>query len=110
LGGAGFASQRTTGEDRSWNLSSYDGIQIDVAKSDGKQYTLTVKDQLLPRSPNGREQATISWEYDFKAEKDGEKIFLLWKDFHATYRGKAVEDPAPLKLESIKRISLMMRR
>jgi hypothetical protein len=34
LGGAGFASQRTTGEDRSWDLSKYAGIQIAVAKGD----------------------------------------------------------------------------
>lgn len=34
LGGAGFASQRTTGENRTWNIDGYDGIQIEVAKSD----------------------------------------------------------------------------
>jgi hypothetical protein len=35
LGGAGFASQRTAGEDWSWDLSMYDGISMDVASSDG---------------------------------------------------------------------------
>jgi hypothetical protein len=110
LGGAGFASQRTTGENRNWNLSSYDGIQLDVAKSDGKQYTLILKDQLLPKSPNGREHSTISWEYDFKAMQDGEKIFLNWDELNATYRGRKVDDPAPLDIKNIKRISLMMRR
>ncbi|EPE28919.1 Galactose-binding protein [Glarea lozoyensis ATCC 20868] len=110
LGGAGFASQRTTGEDRNWNLSSYAGIQLDVAKSDGKQYTLILKDQLLPKSPNGREQSTTSWEYDFKASADGEKIFLTWDELNATYRGRKVEDPTPLDLKNVKRISVMMRR
>jgi hypothetical protein len=32
LGGAGFASQRTTGDKRSWDLSAYNGIQIIVKK------------------------------------------------------------------------------
>jgi hypothetical protein len=91
-------------------LSSYDGIQLDIAKSDGKQYTLIIKDQLLPKSPNGREQATISWEYDFKAKKDGEKIFLTWNDLKATYRGRKVENPTSLDPRNVKRISIMMRR
>ena len=34
LGGAGFASQRTTGDDREWDLSDYAGIQIRIAKGD----------------------------------------------------------------------------
>jgi hypothetical protein len=47
-------------------VSDYDGLLLDVVKSDGKKYTLTLKDELLPKSPDGREQSTISWEYDFK--------------------------------------------
>lgn len=34
LGGAGFASQRTTGEDKLWDLSAYEGVMIDVVKAD----------------------------------------------------------------------------
>ena len=34
LGGAGFASQRTTGEDREYDLSEFAGIQLEVAKGD----------------------------------------------------------------------------
>lgn len=110
LGGAGFASQRTTREDRNWDLSGYDGILLDISKADGKRYTLTLKDELLPKSPNGREQSTISWEYDFKAYKDGEKLYVLWDDFKATYRGRDKKDANPLDLKHIKRISIMMRR
>jgi len=109
LGGAGFASQRTTGEDRSWDLSNYDGIMLDITKSDDKMYTLLVKDELLPKSPNGREQSTISWEYDFKPEKDGEKVYVHWDDLKATYRGREKKDVQPLDLKNVKRISLMMR-
>jgi len=36
LGGAGFASQRSTGEDRVWDLSEYAGILLDVTEADGK--------------------------------------------------------------------------
>ncbi|TVY52518.1 Uncharacterized protein LCER1_G007589 [Lachnellula cervina] len=109
LGGAGFASQRTTGENRTWDVSDYDGLLLDVTQADGKQYTLTLKDELLPKSPNGREQSTISWEYDFKPKCRGEKVFAKWDDFKATYRGREKPDAKPLDLKSVKRISLMMR-
>ncbi|PVH87167.1 CIA30-domain-containing protein [Cadophora sp. DSE1049] len=109
LGGAGFASQRTTGEDRSWDLSKYEGLVLDIAKSDEKQYTLTLKDELLPKSSNGREQSTISWEYDFKVDSAGGKVYIYWDDFNATYRGREKKDAKPLDLKHIKRISFMMR-
>lgn len=34
LGGAGFASQRTTQEDAEWDLSRYAGIELCIAKGD----------------------------------------------------------------------------
>jgi len=116
LGGAGFASQRTTGEDRQWDLSKYDGLVLDIAKSDGKKYTLILKDELLPKSPNGREQSTVSWEYDFatdsqELEDRGKgKVLVKWEDLKPTYRGREKKDAEPLDLTNVKRISLMMRR
>jgi Complex I intermediate-associated protein 30 (CIA30) len=110
LGGAGFASQRTTDEDRSWDLSKSDGLLLDIAKSDGKKYTLTLKDTLLPKSPNGREQSTVSWEYNFNGDKEGSKVFVKWDNFAPTYRGREQKDAKPLDLKNVKRISLMMRR
>jgi len=110
LGGAGFASQRTTGEERNWDLTKYEGLVLDIAKSDEKQYTLTLKDELLPKSPNGREQSTVSWEYDFKVESDGAKVYVYWDDFKPTYRGREKKDAKPLDLKHVKRISFMMRR
>jgi hypothetical protein len=113
LGGAGFASQRTTGEDRSWDLSKYNGLELEIKKSDGKQYTFLLKDSLLEKSPNGREQSTVSWEYDFKAEgaqSGNGKVFVAWKDLKPTYRGKEKKDAEPLDLKNIKRVSIMMRR
>jgi hypothetical protein len=67
LGGAGFASQRTTEHDREWNLDDYDGIQLLITEADAKRYTFILKDQLLPPDPEtGREQSTISYGYDFQ--------------------------------------------
>ncbi|KAI9722354.1 MAG: hypothetical protein M1812_001826 [Candelaria pacifica] len=115
LGGAGFASQRTTGEERSWDLSAYDGIELDLVKADEKQYTLILKDELLPPNPdNGREQSTISYEYDFRfgassAKDKSTKLFVPWSDFKATYRGREQEDAPSLERSTIKRFSLMMR-
>lgn len=109
LGGAGFASQRTTGEDRNWDVSKYEGVVLDIGDCDKKRYTLTLKDELLPKSPNGREQSTISWEYDFEPTKD-ERVYIHWNDFKPTYRGREKGDAEPLNLKQIKRISLMMRR
>ncbi|KAK9420060.1 putative NADH:ubiquinone oxidoreductase intermediate-associated protein 30 domain-containing protein [Seiridium unicorne] len=107
LGGAGFASQRTT-DDLSWDLSSTDGILLRLGKSDGKKYTFTLKDESLPKRPDGREQSTVSWEYDF-AGKDGNDLFVPWADFKPTYRGKPKSDADPLDLKNVKRISIMMR-
>jgi len=127
LGGAGFASQRTTSDVRSWDLSIYDGISIGiVAPSDSnspiirkrpERYTFIVKDTILPKNPqNGREQATINYEYDFSIHGEsnlGEKsgsIFIPWKSLRATYRGKPKRDAPALDLEHIKRFSIMVRR
>jgi hypothetical protein len=34
-------------------------LEISIHKSDGKQYTFILKDELLPKSPSGREQSTV---------------------------------------------------
>lgn len=108
LGGAGFASQRTTGDTRSWNLSDYDGIHLDIAKYDGKRYTITLKDEILPLSPDGREQSTVSYEFDFDSA-GAEGIFVPWNALKANYRGREQEDAEPLDVEDVKRFSIMMR-
>ncbi|MCJ1418313.1 hypothetical protein MMC32_004660 [Xylographa parallela] len=115
LGGAGFASQTTTG-DKVWDLSAYDGIQVDVIKGQGKTYTLIVKDE-VPQSKrdDGREISSVNWEYDFKiAENSVEseqtvKVWVPWSEFKATYRGREKKDAKPLKKAEIRRFSLMMR-
>lgn len=71
---------------------------------------MILKDELLPKSPNGREQSTVSWEYDFKGDNEGGKVFVHWNEFKPTYRGREKEDAKPLDLKHVKRLSLMMRR
>lgn len=108
LGGAGFASQRTTGDDRSWDLSVYDGIYLEVGKDDGKRYTFILKDEILPPMDDGREQSTISYEYDFSATGNY-SVFVPWSELKPTYRGKEKNDASPLNTKSVKRWSFMMR-
>ncbi|KAL4782211.1 NADH:ubiquinone oxidoreductase intermediate-associated protein 30, partial [Aspergillus varians] len=110
LGGAGFASQRTTAES-SWDLAAYDGLELDILKSDGKLYTLTLKDEILPNRPDGRERSSLSWEAEVRVNKGvGEKVVVKWEDLRPMYRGKEVEGVEPLDLGSVKRVGIMMRR
>lgn len=118
LGGAGFASQRTVDDMSAWDLSGFDTLVLDVDRADGKKYTVTLKDETLPKRPDGREQSSISWEYDFvpsaNGSGDGGKasgpVAIPFTAFQPTYRGKPKPDAKPLDLKDIKRISFMMRR
>ena len=81
-----------------------------------KQYTLTLKDTRLDRDPDtGREQATLSYEYDFRikgspSESNSEKIFVPWEALKATYRGREQKDAKKIDLRNVRGLSLMMRR
>lgn len=124
LGGAGFASQRTADDVPPWDVSAYDALVLDVARADGKKYTLTLKDEVLPRRPDGRDQSTVSWEYDFvvppaaaAADADDDdagtascRVVIPFGAFEPTYRGRPKPDAEPLDLSSVKRMSFMMRR
>lgn len=115
LGGAGFASQRTV-DPFLVDLTGVGALIADVVvPADNKTYTLTLKNDILPTGPDGREQSTVSWEYDFVALGDGDKegetkqVKMPIDQFKPTYRGRPAED-AKLDLANIKRISFMMRR
>lgn len=114
LGGAGFASQRTADGVPGWDVSAYDALVLDVARADGRKYTLTLKDEVLPRRPDGRDQSTVSWEYDFVVGGAGvagsTRVVVPFGEFKPTYRGKPKPDAQPLDLKNLKRISFMMRR
>lgn len=116
LNGSGFASQRTVDGWPGVNLSAYDRLVLEVPYTDGKTYTLNVKDTLLPPS-DGVEQATVSWEHDFwlpardaTAAGDYGQVVVRFEDLIPTYRGRVQNDTAPLNLSDIKRFNIMIRR
>ena len=120
LGGAGFASQTTTG-DTKWDLSSYDGLELEVAKADNMTYTFIVKDEVPDdKRDDGREKSSVNWEYDFKVDDataydaddavNASKIRVPWEKFKATYRGREKKHASPLQTGEIRRFSLMTRR
>jgi len=88
-------------------------LLLDIVKTDGKKYTLTLKDEILPKRADGREQSTVSWEYVIGASEPGplvdKKIFIPWKALKPTYRGREKPDAEPLDLTNVKRVSLLMR-
>ncbi|KAH7238956.1 complex I intermediate-associated protein 30-domain-containing protein [Fusarium tricinctum] len=109
LGGAGFASQRTQG-DLGLDLSGATGLQLVLgAGSSDHKFTLNVKDTLPGKRKDGRDESGVSWEVDFEAPREGGVLVKTWDEFKATYRGREVKDPEPLKTNEIKRISLMTR-
>jgi hypothetical protein len=44
---------------------------LDIAKEDGRTYTLVLKDEVLPLRGDGREQSSVSWETEFTPGKGG---------------------------------------
>ncbi|KAK7741680.1 hypothetical protein SLS62_010917 [Diatrype stigma] len=107
LGGAGFASQRSV-DALSWDLAAYQGLSVGIRTGDAKKYTVILKDSVLPKRPDGREQSTVSWEYDFEVSSCPE-IVIPWHAFRPTYRGKPKPDAEPLAPGSVKRIGIMCR-
>jgi len=82
----------------------------------GKRYTFNIKDELLPLDPDtGREQSTVSYEYDFvvssNATSNGENIrlFISWSELKATYRGREKHDAPELNRKSVRRFGIMCR-
>lgn len=110
LGGAGFASQTTSGAE-TWDLSGYDGVEVEVVTGDGKRYTLIVKDEVPEgKREDGRERSGVNWECDFEAGGEKAVVWVPWGRFKAVYRGVEKPDAGPLRTAEIKRFSLMCRR
>lgn len=78
-----------------------------------------LKDEQSPgKREDGREKAGINWEAEFRAsepfgEEDDTKgqstVWVPWKDFKATYRGKEKENAGELETGSLWRVGIMMR-
>ena len=94
------------------------GYTIGSPRKLEKRYTFTIKDEiLLPDPDTGHEQSTVSYEYDFTVplrgnceDSDDTLIFIPWNAFNATFRGREKKDAPALRLDSVRRFSLMMRR
>ncbi|KAI9827523.1 MAG: hypothetical protein M1832_004873 [Thelocarpon impressellum] len=104
LGLAGFASQRTTGDDRSWDLSTFDGIELALGEIDDNKYTLILKDSIAAgASRDGPDESTISYEYDFRlGSAQHKKLFVPWSSLKATYRGRDAKDAPKINLHNVK--------
>ena len=119
------------GQGESWDLSGYDGIEVEVGRGDGKVYTFILKDgEMGGKGEDGRGGAGVSWEVevvvggdeggvggkedggigDDEKEGGGSKIWIPWGEFKATYRGKPKKDAGELKTGEIRQVGLMMRR
>ncbi|EPX70748.1 CIA30 family protein [Schizosaccharomyces octosporus yFS286] len=109
LGGAGFASQATNIPNRKWNLREFEGIEINIAKSDNFKYTFIIKDD--HQTKNDDERSTLSYEYDFSPSfsKEDQSIYVPFSDFRPTYRGRPVEGAPPLDTSEIVQFSFMIR-
>lgn len=109
LGGAGFASQRTVTTSVVWDLSAYDGLEINVARGDGKRYTLNLKTVIPEKMQDGRDASTVEYAYSFVAPTSSVKMFATWDEFKPFYRGKPRDNAEPLDTSRILRWSIMMR-
>ncbi|KAJ3415369.1 hypothetical protein HDV05_005106 [Chytridiales sp. JEL 0842] len=111
LGGAGFASQRFGKAEIQWDLSAYDGVQLEVEEGDGKVYAFNVKNDFGKRMPNGRLESSIEFKYSFTASKEPRTATAAWKEFKPFYRGRPItKDPIPeLDAANIKTVSIMMQ-
>jgi hypothetical protein len=100
-----------------WDLRGYEYIKLCVqtALTDDRDYTFILKDTLLSPDPTtGREQSTVSYEIDFNIEErdrfhDTKVFYFKLDELVPNYRGKKKEDAKPLKKESVRRFSIMMR-
>lgn len=118
LGGAGFASQRTIDEWPSLDISEYDELVLEIPFTDGKKYTINLKDTVPPAGVN--DQPTISWGFDFQPASlpqidhpspgvQQPQVVVAIKDLVPTLNGRTVEN-VQLNTAAIKRISIMIRR
>ncbi|PLB35328.1 CIA30 family protein [Aspergillus candidus] len=109
LGGAGFASQKTVSTEKTWDLSDYDGLELDVHACDSKRYTVAVTDEIPERRPDGREQSALIWEVDFCPKEMEKVVRVKWSELRPTYRGKEVPVARPLDLSRVRRFRIMIR-
>jgi len=100
LNGGGFASVRTLLEER--DFSGFSGIRFQV-KGDGRRYSFRIR--------NDDNYDGIAYRNDF-ASVAGEwmEIDLPFSGFTASFRGRIIDNAAPLDLSSIVQIGIMVSK
>ncbi|KAG9301160.1 hypothetical protein G9A89_012543 [Geosiphon pyriformis] len=110
LGGAGFASQRTTFTSHTWDLCLYTGLTITTRKSDGKTYALNLYTSDRTTRPDGRLESGVEYKYLFTAPADDEEhtFYAKWDEFIPYYRGRPDQKGKKINPGNIKAFSLML--
>ncbi|QPC80333.1 hypothetical protein HYE68_011085 [Fusarium pseudograminearum] len=116
LGGSGFATQRTIDGLPPTDLSKYDRLLLEIPYSDGKIYTINIRDSDV-ETKGGKDQPSVNWAYDFqlpatkvvKGEIELHQVVIYFKDLTPTVRGTVQKDAKPLNLAKILGASIMIR-
>ena len=109
LGGAGFASQRCS-QAKIWrDLTEFTGLDISIAKADGKTYAINLKTGAFIKRPDGRVESSIEYKFLIETNPEvGKRTFYApFVDFKPYFRGRPVQDEKPLDLADITSISIM---
>lgn len=94
----GFASTRTG--QRSYRLGVYSGLLLQI-RGDGKDYQLRLR-------TDDRFDG-ISYRYRFTTQPgETQKIRVLFSDFEPVFKGRVVDDAAPLSPENIQQIGFLI--
>lgn len=94
----GFASTRTA--PRPYKLAAYSGLILQI-RGDGKDYQLRLR-------TDDRFDG-ISYRYRFKTQSgETQSIKALFTDFEPVFRGRIVNDAAPLLPETIQQIGFLI--
>ena len=84
-------------------------VSLPLQLTTGKRYTLTVSNDISGKGPDGRDESSVLYEYNFGASHGGMRKKILWYEFKPVYRGKPKEDAPELDLAKIRRWSFMIR-
>ncbi|TPX45496.1 hypothetical protein SeLEV6574_g03826 [Synchytrium endobioticum] len=78
LGGAGFASQRSTllPPGQFYDVSGYNAIAIHILRGDGREYAFNIKNIEGERTPDGRVNSSIEYKTTFQTVKNQEGLYI----------------------------------
>ncbi|KAG0143461.1 hypothetical protein CROQUDRAFT_661165 [Cronartium quercuum f. sp. fusiforme G11] len=127
LGGAGFASETYRKQLLSFPSERYSGIVLEVGPLSStssmtiRNFTFVLKNEATVRGPDGKQQSTISYEFDFSlpvANSDIDhlpaldrrlEISIPFVELRPTYRGRPQNDAKKFNSSHITELSIMCR-